>query len=209
MATGNPEAEAARLLLYRSEDLLHWEYRGVMSEWEAAKYTECPSFLPADSGRALLAVSVCKPTYHYFSVMYGAFEGERFTPDAVAELDRGPDQYAGQVFCDHKGRRILIAWMPGWRYRGLAAKDIGCLSLPRELKCENGRITGYPVAEVQHLLTDSDPAVKRTPDGFVILRTDRDPVVYKGEIRDLKILRDEYIVEVFVNGGEEIYTALL
>jgi hypothetical protein len=33
--------------------------------------------------------------------------------------------------------------------------------------------------------------------------------VYEGEIRDLKILRDEYIAEIFVNGGEEVYTVLL
>jgi len=31
----------------------------------------------------------------------------------------------------------------------------------------------------------------------------------KGWIDDLKILRDGYIVEVFVNGGEAVYTALL
>ena len=37
----------------------------------------------------------------------------------------------------------------------------------------------------------------------------RDPVVYKGQIDDLKILRDGFIIEVFVNGGEEVYTALL
>ena len=33
--------------------------------------------------------------------------------------------------------------------------------------------------------------------------------LYEGEIRDLKILRDGYVVEVFVNGGKEVYTALL
>ena len=32
---------------------------------------------------------------------------------------------------------------------------------------------------------------------------------FKGEIKDLKILRDGYILEVFVNGGESIYSALL
>ena len=32
---------------------------------------------------------------------------------------------------------------------------------------------------------------------------------YEGEIEDLKILRDGYVVEVFVNGGKEVYTALL
>ena len=74
---------------------------------------------------------------------------------------------------------------------------------------ENGRITAYPIKELQHLLKDEDPSVKRTECGFVIERTGRDPVIYEGKIDDLKILRDGYIVEVFVNGGEEVYTALL
>lgn len=69
--------------------------------------------------------------------------------------------------------------------------------------------TAYPIAELQRLLTDADEAVKRTESGFVIEREGRTPVVYEGNIRDLKILRDVYLVEVFVNGGQEVYTALL
>ena len=83
------------------------------------------------------------------------------------------------------------------------------MSVPRELKLINGKVYGYPVEECQHLLKDSDPAVKMTDNGFIIERTGREPVVYNGKIRDLKILRDEYILEVFVNGGEEIYSVLL
>lgn len=59
------------------------------------------------------------------------------------------------------------------------------------------------------MLKDSDSAVIRKANGFKIKRTGRKSVVYKGEIKDLKIIRDEYILEVFVNGGEEIYSILL
>ena len=83
------------------------------------------------------------------------------------------------------------------------------MSVPRELFLRDGRICGYPVEEVRHLLKDADPAVIRTDDGFRIERTGRAPVVHTGDVRDLKILRDEFIIEVFVNGGEEIYSALL
>ena len=82
-------------------------------------------------------------------------------------------------------------------------------TVPREIKLEGGRITAYPIKELQHLLKDEDPSVKRTGSGFIIERQGRDPVIYEGKIDDLKILRDEYIVEVFVNGGEEVYTTLL
>lgn len=160
--------------------------------------------------KCLLAASVCPlESEHYFRVMVGELKDGVFTPEISENVDRGPDQYAGQIFKDPTGRILMITWIPGWAYAGYAEKNIGCMSVPREIKVENGKILAYPAQEVQHLLTDSDPAVQRTETGFVIERTGREPVVYTGEIRDLKILRDEYIVEVFVNGGEIVYSALL
>jgi len=209
MASGHEESKTARLLLYKSDDLLRWDYCGVMCEWQSCKYAECPSFMPAGD-KFLLTASVCPlDKRHYFSVMYGDFKDGKFTVTHTAEVDKGPDQYAGQVFCDPEGRCILISWMPGWKYQGHASRDVGCMSLPRELKLEGDRITAYPVREVQHLLRDADEAVQRTSDGFVIPREGREPVVFRGDVRELKILRDGYVVEVFVNGGEEVYSALL
>ncbi len=209
MATGNQATRAGRLLLYRSNDLFKWDYVGIMSEWAECKFAECPSFVPAN-GKFLLAASVCPlEKRHYFSVMYGGFKDGKFAAEYCSEVDKGPDQYAGQVFRDHKGRNIMISWTPGWSYSGLVERDIGCMSVPRELKLFNGKITAYPVEELQHLLKNEDPSVKRTENGFIIERTGREPVIYDGEVKDLKILRDGYMVEVFVNGGEEVYTALL
>ena len=210
MASGNPEDRAARLLLYKSYDLFSWKYEGIMSEWAECKYAECPSLVPAEGDSYLLAASVCPlESRHYFSLTYGHFDNARFSPEHSAMVDKGPDQYAGQVFRDHLGRNILISWTPGWRYMRFAEKDVGCMSVPRELKIKNGKITAYPIKELQHLLKDEDPAVKRTEQGFIIERTEREPVIYNGEVTDLKILRDGYLVEVFVNGGQEVYTALL
>ena len=210
MASGNPETKTARLLLYKSENLFDWDYVGILCEWENGKFTECPSFMVTEDHRYLLTASVCSiDKDHYFSVMYGGFSEGKFTVEYAAEVDKGPDQYAGQVFHDPRGRDILISWIPGWPYRGYAEKDVGCMSVPRELKLVNGKITGYPVEEVQHLLKDTDPAVTRTEKGFIIERDGRDPVVYEGEIADLKILRDGYVLEIFINGGEEVYSVLL
>lgn len=210
MATGSPEAKAGRLLLYKSENLFDWEYCGIMSQWENCRYTECPSFVEAEDGLFLLSASVCPlEKRHYFSVMYGSFTNGTFRTQYTAEIDKGPDQYAGQIFRDHLGRNILISWIPGWQYADFREKDIGCMSVPREIKLTDGKITAFPVKEVQHLLKDSDPALKRTETGFIIERQGREPVIYEGEILDLKILRDEYIIEVFVNGGQENYTVLL
>lgn len=208
MATGNPETETARLLLYQSEDLFHWDYKGIMCQWENCIYAECPSFMP-DGDKYLLTTSVCKKDSHYFSVMYGSFEDGKFTPEVTGCVDKGPDQYAGQVFRDHMGRCMLISWVPGWKYAGYAEKDVGCMSVPRQMTLKDGKIYGYPAKEVQHLITSSDPCLERTETGFIVKREGRDPLVYEGEVRELGIIRDGYMAEIFVNGGEEIFTVLL
>ncbi|MBO5453408.1 MAG: glycoside hydrolase family 32 protein [Clostridia bacterium] len=209
MATGHVESRQARLLKYESDDLFNWEYTGIMCSWDNCKYAECPSFMNAGD-KYLLTSSVLKMDgWPYFDVMFGSFKDGVYTIEKSAKLDYGPDQYAGQVFKDHKGRCILITWIPSWKYAGFAEKDVGCMSVPREIFMKDGKIYGYPVKEVQHLLKDSDPAVKLTDNGFMIERTDRESVVHNGEVNDLKIIRDEYILEVFVNGGECIYSVLL
>lgn len=209
MATGNKETKTARLLLYKSDDVLNWEYDGVLAQWDNGLCAECPSFASFADGY-LLTASVLYPDYkHNFTLMYGDFKDGKFTIKSSAEISKGPDQYAGQMFRDHLGRNILISWIPGWGYEAFAEKNIGCMSLPCEVKINDGKLTVYPVEEVRHLLKDSDASVKITEEGFSIARDGRESVEYKGEIRDLKILRDEYVVEVFVNGGEELYTAIL
>lgn len=209
MASGNPETRTARLLLYRSDDLLSWEYGGILSEWAEGKYAECPSLVPYENGY-LLSTSVCPlEERHYFLVSYGDFQDGRFCAELSSQPDKGPDQYAGQIFRDPKGRCILMSWIPGWKYAGYAERDVGCMSVPKELTVRDGKILSYPVEELRHLLRPSDPALRRTEHGFVIEREGREPVVYEGELRDLNILRDGYVLEVFVNGGEQVYTALL
>ena len=59
------------------------------------------------------------------------------------------------------------------------------------------------------MLKTDDADVKMTDEGFAVERTERSSLVHKGEVRDLKILRDEYIMEIFVNGGETVYSLLL
>ena len=212
MASGNREKDTANLLLYESENLLSWNYRGVMCEWENGIYAECPSLMSNGDGRYLLTASVCLHSHHYFSAMYGSFADGKFNIEITGEVDKGPDQYAGQVFRDHKGRNILISWVPGWKYAGYRDRDVGCMSIPREMTEKNGRVYGYPVEELRHLLVESDPALRRTENGFVVEREGREPLVYEEKtekIEKLEMIRDEYILEIFVNGGEEIYTVLL
>lgn len=209
MATGNPETQTGRLLLYESKNLFDWNYNGIMEQWENSKFTECPSVMEKGD-KLLVSASVCPiDATPYFRVMYGNFQNGNFTSELIGDFDKGPDQYAGQIFKDDKGRCILITWIPGWDYIGYVAKDVGCMSVPREIIIKNGKMLSYPVEEVRHLLQESDPAVKITDDGFEIERRNREKVIYNGEIQDIKIIRDGYVMEVFVNRGESVYTILL
>lgn len=211
MASGHVESKKARLLLYESENIFDWEYKGIMAEEDDALFYECPSFMKKDD-KFLVSASVCTsitPLSHHFSIMSGTFNNSEFFIEISSEIDKGPDQYAGQVFKDEQGRCILISWIPGWEYVNYYEKDVGCMSCPREISIENGKIRAFPVKELRHLLKDSDPSIQMTDAGFIIERQNRTPVVYKGKINDVKILRDEYVVEVFINNGEEVYTALL
>lgn len=209
MASSNAEHTKGRLLLYTSENMFDWEYVGIMAEWDGVKCAECPSFMPAGNQFLLSASLMHNDGSLSFSIMYGDFKDNKFIPKITGQVDKGPDQYAGQLFSDRKGRNLLITWIPGWSYAGFAERNIGCMSVPREFFIKDGKVMAYPAEEVRHLLKDSDPAVKIIQNGFIIPRNGRTPVTYKGEIRDLKILRDECFLEVFVNGGEEIYSVLL
>lgn len=209
MASGHEPTQTANLLLYKSDDMFNWEYCGVMAEWENGICAECPSFASAEDKFLLTASVLSRDTNHYFSLMFGSFENGKFKLEHIAKTYKGPDQYAGQMFKDDKGRNILIAWMPGWSYQGYVERDIGCMSAPCEIKLVGDKICVYPVEEIQHLLKDNDPALTRTSDGFLIEREGREAVVHKGEINDIKMIRDEYFLEVFVNGGENVYSVLL
>ena len=209
MATGHDETQSGRLLLYASQDLIHWTFHDVMCQWPDARFCECPSFMKYEDHYLLTTSVVQKNGKDFFSIMYGDFDGHNFHMQTSADILHGPDQYAGQLFVDPFGRHILLSWISGWSYSEFAEKSLGCLSLPIEITVKNGKIYGYPVKEVQHLLKDSDPAVKLTEDGFVVERTLRKPVVHRGEIHSLKILRDEYVLEIFINGGEHIYMIIL
>lgn len=164
VASANDKRQTGVLLLYHAKNCFDWQYVGVIREYEDSKFCECPSFLPYGDGY-MLAVSVCKQDCHYFEVLYGDFDGKEFTPRIVSHFQKGPDEYAGQVFPAPDGRAILISWVSGWKYQP-QEKCIGCLSLPLELTVKNGIVMAYPVQEVRHLVgkdgTVVDAYVKET-----------------------------------------------
>lgn len=209
IASGHKETKTGRLLIYESENLFDWKYDGVMAQWEDCEFVECPSFGKMGD-KILLSASICplnKP--RYFHVMLGTFKDGKFTVEIESEIDKGPDQYAGQIFTDHKGRNILITWLPSWRYQGYAEEDLGCMSIPREIILKDGKLYGYPIEEVRHLLKDYDDEVELTDYGFIIKRKRQATVEHHGKIDKIEYIHDDYMLEVFVNGGESVYSLLM
>ena len=152
MAVGSGVKEkGGTILLYRSPDLIHWDYTGQLCtgmgpdcfQWE------CPNFF-ALGGRHVLIVS---PLYHSSPglrapVQYavGAYDGATLAPGPWLPLDLGgPDNfYAPNSLLDAQGRRILWGWVaaggsPGCPWNGV-------LTLPRVLSLRSDGALGMAPA---------------------------------------------------------------
>lgn len=164
IASANPAKKTGNLLLYESANLTAWEYRGVLYEYEDCRFCECPSFIRyGDGDKCILSASVVRNSgEHFFEVLYGTFDGSAFTPEIVSHFQKGPDEYAGQIYRAADGRAIMISWVSGWNYTDFET-CIGCLSIPLELTVKDGKIFAYPVKELQHLINDRGQIV----DGYV------------------------------------------
>ena len=162
VASGDVKRGTGNLLLYRGDGRYCWEYVGVLYEYPGCRYCECPSFVRTERGWMLSVSVVRQDGSHDFEVLEGAFDGRRFTPQVKSRFQKGPDEYAGQIFHAPDGRNILVSWIPGWEYQP-KEKCIGCLSIPLEVRREGDRLTAYPVEELRHLVGEGDAIV----DGYI------------------------------------------
>lgn len=210
MVIGSGKDGVGKILLYRSENLIDWEYRGVL--FEGVKYgatLECPDFFELD-GKFVLMFSQMGRKTHTTAFIIGQFDGERFFPEAEYYPEVGPHFYAPQTFQDETGRTILIAWLNQWdKMPELEVPYAGALTIPREVFfCpENGKLCTYPVKEAWPLLTKGDEHVEITDDFVKIKTKEGEPsLVYNGHAKQVDILADTKTIEVFINGGESSFT---
>ncbi|MEN6478830.1 MAG: glycoside hydrolase family 32 protein [Anaerolineales bacterium] len=142
------------ILLYRSEDLLHWEYLHplyVGESVETGRIFECPNFFAVDGRHVLITSPIPLSRAIYFS---GDYREHRFTPGRWGEVDAGGALYAPQYMIDAQGRRLLIGWL--WEERPAeaygAAGWSGAMSLPRVLSLDSeGRLCTAVAPEVNAL----------------------------------------------------------
>ena len=203
MVVGSGDAEGGKVLLYRSKDLLEWEYVGVLFTDEASRPAiECPDFFKLDDKYVLMYSKMNVPEGSTQFVV-GDFVDGKLVNGSVSCPVQGLDFYAPQTF-ERENRRIMIGWMYHW------GKDVqegcgfaGALSIPRELKLMNGNIYNFPVEEAWPLLK-MESAFVRVEGNYLTLLDKRG----NAEVRELPrietvdILEDNKSVEVFVNGGE-------
>lgn len=161
---GRLKGDKGAVLLYRSKDKKRWEFIRTITTEEAFGYMwECPDYFEMD-GQKILSVSpqgLTREEYRFQNVYQSGYfpmrEDGSVNAKDFREWDMGFDFYAPQTFTDGNGRRILIGWMgmpdadeeygnktidEGWQH---------CLTVPRELKIQNGQILQYPVKELESL----------------------------------------------------------
>ncbi len=152
-------------LLYRSPDLLHWEYVGPLCVGDSRRMEplwtgtmwECPDFFPLGD-RHVLVVSVRdEENLLYAASLVGSYSDHKFTPETLNYVDSPGSFYAPQTFLDDRGRRIMLGWLREGRSVDAqkASTLAGVLSLPRVLSLSpEGTLLMEPVHELETLRRD-------------------------------------------------------
>jgi len=141
-------------LLYRSRDLIEWEYLHplcVGDQAETGTIWECPDFLALGDKHVLLIspIPLRKTLY-----MVGTYADHRFTPERAGVVDAGGHFYAPQSMRDARGRRLIWGWV--WEGRDEPAQQAagwaGVMSLPRVLELlPDGTVGFAPAPELESL----------------------------------------------------------
>ena len=151
-------------LLYRSNDLLEWEYLGPLLDssghdptfWTGSLW-ECPQLLDFGSKRVLI-FGIWDDGTHHTVALTGSYQAHRFVPEHARKLDAGDRHfYAAQTLTDAQGRHLM--W--GWIQEGSSLDEqseagwSGVMSLPRELSLTaRGTLLIKPPEELEVLRDD-------------------------------------------------------
>ena len=218
MILGTVYENCGRVLQYRSMDLIHWEYMGIL--YESSDYhdvIECPDLFPLQD-RWVLLYSKIESGDRHVQFLTGDFDGERFVSDSAQLPELGPQFYASQTFLSEDGRRILISWFYDWTRDPVeGSTSAGAFTIPREVSFdEEGHLCLYPVDSakpfLEELPLDSSTHKKAgvqlcaSPDSVQILSDYATPQHFQGPVDKVEILSDIKAVEVFINNGRHNYS---
>lgn len=153
----------------------------------------------------------------------------------VYSLDEGLDFYAPQTMQPPDGRRIMIGWMQSWdsNIRPADQKWSCMMTLPRELRIEDGKIRQRPVREMERYHRNAVCYQNKEISGSCQMEGIRGRVLdmtveidrtYSGMVRDaiairkaklktsadkleLRIILDKYSAEIFLNDGQQVFSS--
>lgn len=156
--------EKGQILLYRSTDLIDWEFLNVAAKGEGnfGFMWECPDLFHLDGHDVLVmspqGVSPEGDRYHNLhqaGYLVGSLQYDTgiLEHGAFELLDYGFDFYAPQTTIDNQGRRIMTAWMAMWE-SDMPEQSFdwaGAMTIPRQLTLMDGKIISQPVPEFKTL----------------------------------------------------------
>jgi beta-fructofuranosidase len=150
------------VLLYRSQDLRHWEYMHKLAQGkpngkvavnpcDSGEMWECPDFFAVDGHQVLLYSSENKVFW-----TTGEYDTREhvYVATRTGVLDQAGAFYAPKSFLAPDGRRILWGWIRETRPEAQfsAAGWSGAMSLPRALTVNHdGQLEMNPAAECEKL----------------------------------------------------------
>ena len=158
-----PEDGSGSILLYESEDAIHWQFDSVLAAChnQYGRMWECPDFFPLDGKHVLLVspqeMAAIGLEFHPGNAnvaLIGKYDlkTKHLLREYVQAIDYGLDFYAPQTLLTEDGRRVMIAWMQNWETSTCKIEELrffGQMTLPRELSVRNGRLCQNPVRELE------------------------------------------------------------
>ncbi|MBE5917046.1 MAG: glycoside hydrolase family 32 protein [Pseudobutyrivibrio ruminis] len=182
LAANRAEDGSGQLLLYKSNDCIHWEFEKIFAK-NNRRYGlmwECPDFFTLeDHGVLLVSPQDMLPEGFEFHngngnlCIIGKYDSatDTFTEENVQAVDYGIDFYAMQTIKTIDGRRVMIGWMQNWDTSGAHDEKepwFGQMSLPRELSIRGGRLCQRPIKELENMRTNKvehkDVIIEATKD---------------------------------------------
>lgn len=216
MVVGAGIDNIGKLLLFKSDNLLDWEYVGeLISDLDFGPCIECPDVFEID-GKWVMMFSSIKSRPHRVNFAVGLFDGEKFifdnSDDPFFSLEIGPDFYAPQTFEAPDQRRILISWMYNWsKSIPAGATHVGAFTIPRELKFNfDDKLTMRPIKEVMPFIKKESKYVSYD-EGLLCVRYEGKTLfkIPLAEEPKTEILEDVGTVEVFLDGGLKTITTYI
>ena len=146
--------EGGTVFLYRSSDLVAWEYLHELCRGEIAetgRMWECPNFFALGDKHVLLISPIPLRKVLY---LVGEYRDHHFRPERTGIVDDGGCYYAPQIMLDERGRHLMWGWLREDRSveTQKAAGWSGAMSVPTDLSLtEDGRLALRPVPELEAL----------------------------------------------------------